>query len=178
MPLFTGERTPTLLCNGHKGQRKTQGGGPEGTCPSRKLVLSFPQGTTTLSSQVYAGSISASPGQRSKSLLWVKRCPNWQSGSPNPGLKGPRPRPMPPQQPCQVYKAPPCTLRGWAGECHRPLIRTPHPLSVSLRTSFPLRPTEGSLCSLRETANRPVGESSFKIKSVAAGSLTLSSCPF
>lgn len=128
--------------------------------------------------QVYAGSISASPGQRSKSLLWVKRCPNWQSGSPNPGLKGPRPRPMPPQQPCQVYKAPPCTLRGRAGECHRPLIRTPHPLSVSLRTSFPLRPTEGSLCSLRETANRPVGESSFKIKSVAAGSLTLSSCPF
>lgn len=46
---------------------------------------------------------------------------------------------------------------------------------VSLRTSFPLRPTEGSLCSLRETANRPVGESSFKIKSVAAGSLTPSS---
>lgn len=66
--------------------------------------------------------------------------------------------------------------RGWGLPASSPpplLLRT-----GSLSTSFPLRPTQGSICCLKQTAKQPTGESSFKIKFILAGSLILSSCPF
>lgn len=77
---------------------------------------------------------------------------------------------------------PPCSL----SQLCRPWLSTlpagsPRPLLLqkgSFRTSFLLRPTQGSICCLRETAKLPVGESTFKTKGLSAASLTLSSCPF
>lgn len=87
-----------------------------------------------------------------------------RAGVPNPGrATGP---PL-----CSTLQEP------WAGGPQQapPLLPL---LSGSLWHQRSWEANTGWICPLRETAKRPVGESSFKTEFISAGSRTLSSCPF
>lgn len=81
--LFMGERTPTQIQLSFVMATKTK-------ARPREEVPRAPVPVGSLSSLYQCLYLSVPALDRSgKSLLWVKGCPNWQRGSPNPGLKGP-----------------------------------------------------------------------------------------